>query len=65
MFLLKKQIGYQKKKAGLEKLRKFISTYIVKSIYIFIFNLKFLFLVEVITHCMLITPPVMYRIFYF
>ena len=33
MFLFKKEIGYQKKKAGLEKLRKFMFTYITNSIY--------------------------------
>ena len=36
------EIGYQKKVAGLEKLRKFMFTYIVNSIYLFlIFNLFF------------------------
>ena len=36
--LIGKEKGYQKKKAGLEKLRKFMFTYIVNSIYLFIFT---------------------------
>lgn len=33
-FMFKKEKGYQKKKAGLEKLRKFVFTYIIDSIYL-------------------------------
>ena len=36
-----KERGYQKRKAGIEKLRKFMFTYIVNDL--FIFNLKFIF----------------------
>lgn len=32
--MFKKEKGYEKKKAGLEKLRKFVFTYIIDSIYL-------------------------------
>lgn len=34
--MFKKEKGYQKKKAGLEKLREFVFTYIIDSIYLFL-----------------------------
>ena len=33
-FMFKKEKGYQKNKAGLEKLRKFVFNYIIDSIYL-------------------------------
>ena len=33
-FMFNKEKGYQKKKAGLEKLRRFVFTYIIDSIYL-------------------------------
>ena len=40
-FMFKKEKGYQKKKAGLEKLRKFVFTYIIDSIYLLLILIFF------------------------
>ena len=61
--MFKKEKGYQKNKAGLEKLRKFVFTYIIDSIYLLL--IWIFFLVQVMKHCMLITPLVMYNVYYF
>lgn len=39
--MFKKEKGYQKKKAGLEKLRKFVFTYIIDSIYLLLILIFF------------------------
>ena len=61
--MFKKEKGYQKKKADLEKLRKFVFTYIIDSIYLLL--ILIFFIVQVMKHCMVITPLVMYNVYYF